>query len=90
MVMTVVMRDAEAALGVQNEKRFGQLVYADDTLLMTRTTADMEHWLQAVQTAAGRVGLEMHWGKLQLLRVRCEGTVRTPAGSDIQANDTLS
>ena len=90
MVLTVVMKDAEDALGQPEATRVGQLVYADDTLLMARTAEDMHKWLQAVQVAAGRVGLELHWGKLQLLRIRCDGDVKTPAGDIIEAAESLS
>eukprot|EP00959_Pyramimonas_sp_CCMP1952_P256381 5355323-Pyramimonas_sp.AAC.1 len=32
----------------------------------------------------------MHWGKLQLLRIRCRGKIRAPQGEDIAPTDTLS
>eukprot|EP00959_Pyramimonas_sp_CCMP1952_P321095 6719490-Pyramimonas_sp.AAC.1 len=84
------MHDAEAALQPARPGQFRQLVYADDTLLMARTVADIQKWLTAVCESAANVGLEMHWGKLQLLRVRCDGRVRTPAGEVIEATDALS
>jgi len=40
--------------------------------------------------AAGRVGLELHLGKLQLLRIRCDGDVKTPAGDVIETAETLT
>ena len=89
MLMTVVMKDAEDSLPPELAGRLEQLVYADDTLLVARTVPDMQKWLHAVQTAAAGVGLEMHWGKLQLLRVRCRGNIRTPGGDIVQAPDTL-
>eukprot|EP00959_Pyramimonas_sp_CCMP1952_P243714 5094532-Pyramimonas_sp.AAC.1 len=46
--------------------------------------------LQALQEAAGRVGLELRLGKLRLLRMRCEGDVATPAGDATEAAKTLS
>eukprot|EP00959_Pyramimonas_sp_CCMP1952_P362574 7592973-Pyramimonas_sp.AAC.1 len=75
--MTVLMGGAEGELGEKDERRFGQVVYADDALLMTRTTGDREKWLNVVHLAAGTLGFEMRWGKVQLLRIRCRGTVRT-------------
>ena len=50
----------------------------------------MHKWLQAAQVAAGRVGLELHLGKVQLLRIRCDGDVKTPAGGVIEAADAPS
>ena len=82
--------DAEGELDEHDSRRFGQLVYADDTLLMTRTNGDMEQWLHVVQTAASTMVLEMHWGKLQLLRIRCQGRVRAPQGEEIAAKDSMS
>eukprot|EP00959_Pyramimonas_sp_CCMP1952_P007553 157888-Pyramimonas_sp.AAC.1 len=57
---------------------------------MARTVDDIQRWLQAVCQSAANVGLEMHWGKLQLLRVRCDGIVRAPTGEAIEAKDSLS
>ena len=43
-----------------------------------------------VQEAASVVGLELHLGKLQLMRVRCCGDVTTSAGEAIPAADKIS
>ena len=36
------------------------------------------------------VGLELHWGERQLMRVRCSGDVHTLTGEAIAATDTMS
>ena len=90
VTMSVVMHDAEMGLQPARPGQFQQLVYADDTLLMARTAADLQRWLDAMCRSASAVGLDIHWGKLQLLRVRCDGRVRTPTGRDIEATETLS
>ena len=90
MVMTVIMTDAAEALGQQLAERVGQLVYADDTLLIARRADDMQERLRVVQEAASLVGLELHWGNLHLMRVRCCGEVKTLIGDAISATDTIS
>ena len=49
----------------------------------------LERFLAAVSSAGENYGLELHWGKLQLLKVRCNSAVHRPDCSLIQPQSTL-
>jgi hypothetical protein len=49
----------------------------------------LERFLAAVSSAGENYGLELHWGKLQLLKVRCNTAVHRPDHSLIQAQSSL-
>jgi hypothetical protein len=95
MIMTILMRDATESLSNTDKQlleRGGltELLYADDTLLLSVNSGSLERLLAAVSDAGARYGLELHWGKLQLMRVRCEDTVRKPEGGCIESKPGLS
>ena len=66
-----------------------ELLYADDTLLLSVSASSLERFLKAVSTAGAMYGLELHWGKLQLLKVRCNTAVHRPDLSRIDAQSRL-
>ena len=86
--MNVLMTDAIGLLSPDDLNRFhegalAELLYADDTLLLGVSADALERFLAAVNTAGGMYGLELHWGKLQLMQVHCEGTIHRPNGTEI-------
>ena len=56
---------------------------------MSVSAESLERFLAAVSEAGSTYGLELHWGKLQLMRVRCEDAVHRPDGSAIEAHSEL-
>ena len=66
-----------------------ELLYADDTLLISVNGKSVQRYLAAVSEAGGAYGLSLHWGKLQLLRARCSDTVARPDGTKIEANTEI-
>lgn len=94
MLMTVLMRDAASALPLVDRQRLEkgdltELLYADDTLLLSGCADSLEHFLAAVSQEGSKYGLSLHWGKLQLLKVRADEPLRRPDGSDIQCGAEL-
>ena len=94
MLMTVLMRDAADKLppGDQELLRQGslaELLYADDTLLLSVSADSLERFLAAVSSAGSTYGLELHWGKLQLIKVRCSTAVHRPDLSTIEPQSNL-
>ena len=86
IVMTVLMRDATDMLSPAAREAYAKgdladIAYADDTLLVAVSQANLEEYLQAVSDAGTRYGLELHYGKLQLLNVRCLTQLRRPDGN---------
>ena len=89
MLMSVLMDDAVAMLPACDKELWQQgslaeLLYADDTLLLGISPGSVERFLAAVSQAGSRYGLELHWGKLQLLQVRCDDPLHRPDNSAIE------
>jgi hypothetical protein len=79
-LMSVLMRDAADSLPPEDQESLrrgtlAELLYADDTLLLSVSGKSLERFLVAVSTAGAAYGLELHWGKLQLISVRCHEAV---------------
>ena len=73
MLMSVLMHDAADMLPPEDkellrEGSLAELLYADDTLLLSVSALSLERFLNIVSTAGAMYGLELHWDKLQLLR----------------------
>jgi len=66
-----------------------ELLYADDTLLLSVSARSLERFLEAVSSAGSAYGLELHWGKLQLIKIRCNDHVRRPDGTRISPQSEL-
>jgi len=95
IVMTVLMADAvkmlpPSARSAYDSGDLSDLVYADDTLLLGVSTEHIESFLQAVEVAGKRYGLELHMGKLQLLQVQCSKPVSLPCGAVLQPIPSLT
>ena len=90
VVMTVLLHDAkEAALHdrggydpLSNVVR--ELVYADDTLGLTMSTASAQCYMNKIVEQGRHYGMSFNWSKLEAMNVRCEGAVRTPDGDPLQ------
>ena len=83
MLMTVLMHDAAAKLPDKEKERLlngdlAELLYADDTLLLSVSADSLQMFLGAVSSAGAEYGLQLHWGKFQLLQVRTHDTVYAP------------
>ena len=92
--MTVLMEDAAQKLPPQDRERLdggslAELLYADDTLLLSVSAKSLERFLSAVSCAGANYGLELHWGKLQLIKVRCNEHVHRPDGTKIEPQTEL-
>ena len=73
-VMTVLMHDAVADLGPEAKRAYDErdltdLAFADDTLLMGVSADHLSEFLRAVAVAGQKYGLELHYGKLQLVQI---------------------
>ena len=95
MVMTVLMSDAAESLGEECQQLMStgvltDLLYADDTLLLSETPPGLEKFLQAITTIGGTYGLKLHVWKFQLLRIRTQADVRLADGSVIPPQAELT
>ncbi len=93
--MTVVMRDAVGNLGdkAQMEISLGSLsvlLYADDTLLIGRDQDSLQQLLDNIALAGAQVGMELHWDKFQMMKIRSDVQLRTPAGQRVAEKPCLT
>ena len=65
------------------------VLYVDDTLLVGSSQHALTRLLAAVAETGGHYGLQLHWGKFQLLSVRCDFTFSTPEGHDIKKTESI-
>ena len=85
MLMSVLLHDAVSWLspGAQAAYAAGdlaELVYADDTLLISVQTCHLDEYLRAVVAAGRDYGMDLHWGKFQLLPVNGPCRLQRPDG----------
>ena len=76
IVMSVLLEDAKSLLSARALEAYengdlSDVVYADDTLLLSVSQRHLQEYLSAVAVAGAKYGMELHWGKFQLLPVQC-------------------
>ena len=94
MVMTMLMRDAQALLGVEAhaaliDGTLSDLLYADDTLIMGVSAEIVSEYGRAVETAGKTYGMALHWGKTQALSICTSERLRRPDGTVIHESGSL-
>ena len=94
MAMSVIMYDSLTQLTPEDQElmqrsALATVLYADGTLLISVSEHSLQRLLHAVATTGARFGMQLHWGKFQLLNVRCDMKVCTEAGEPIAAKDTM-
>ena len=94
MVMSVIMHDAVGMLSPPAREAYrkgalADIVYADDTLLLSVSPKFLQEYLSCVTAAGQLYGLELHSGKLQLLSIRCHTSLRCSDGTDVTATDKM-
>ena len=71
IAMSVLLHDAVGLPGACADQyakgHLADLVYADDTLLIGIDKTHLQEYLQAVFVAGKRYGMELHFGKFQLI-----------------------
>jgi hypothetical protein len=95
MLMTVLMEDALGKLPDGDKELaargvLANLLYADDTLLLGVEGKSVQRYLEAIVKVGAAYGLELHWGKLQLINARCNACLRRPDGTAISAQEELT
>ena len=58
-------------------------------MLISSSAKHIEELMDAATHCGGQYGLQIHWGKLQLMKVCTELNVATPAGGNLEAKDTM-
>lgn len=95
VLMIVLMSDAVAMLTPQARTAYvrgdlADITFADDTLLIGVSPAFLNEFLAAVSAAGQRYGMELHFGKLQLVNIQCETDIRMPNGQALAASPDMA
>jgi hypothetical protein len=94
MVMTVLMTDAmnglsENAKAAYDRDDLEDTLFADDTLLISKTATHLEEYMAAVEERGRDYGLQVHWGKVHLISVGTDTSIRSPSGAEITPKDSM-
>ena len=94
MVMTVLMSDARhmlspAAKAACTRGALEDILFADDTLLISCCGSYVEEYMAAVEQRGFDYGLKLHWGKVQLVSVGADLPVTAPNGDSIQPVESM-
>ena len=94
IVMSVMLTDAVSMLGEAAKTAYekgdlADLLYADDTLLMGIGAGHLQEFLEAIVTTGAVYGMELHFGKFQLLSVGGTSEITTPDGTSIPPNTEM-
>eukprot|EP00959_Pyramimonas_sp_CCMP1952_P465104 9487707-Pyramimonas_sp.AAC.2 len=95
ILMTVLVWGAVAKLNGEERSEMSAwslqvLLYADDTLLIGRNQDSLQHLLDHVAAAGAQVGMQLHWGKFQMMRINGGVQLRKPAGQLIAEKASLT
>ena len=93
--MTVLLHDAVASLGVGARTAYtdglmSDILYADDTLLIAVRADWLEQFTSSIVTIGKEYGLELHWGKVQLVCVRGQASIRNANGEPTAQVDSMT
>ena len=93
-VMTILMVDARDILSERAKKAWdnddlADALFADDTLLISRSGRDLEEYMAAIEKKGSDYGLQIHWGKVHLVPVRTADPVQTPRGEFLPAGESM-
>ena len=90
LVQTVLLHDVDKRLQEEcrpvSEPEYivcSDVLYADDTLLMSSGAAKLQRHLELVVDEGKRYGLELNWKKTMAMRIGNAGDIRTPSGEAI-------
>ena len=88
--MTVLVHDAKQETNMQSGLLVDDLIYADDTLIVSVDEASADTYMRCIGKAGANYGLNFNWKKLELLRERCQATTLQPDGSEIISKDRIT
>ena len=92
--MTALMTDARATLSPMarascDKGTTEDILFADDTLLISNSGEHIQEYMAAVEHKGRDYGLEVHWGKVHLVKIGSDAEVRAPTGERIQPTDSM-
>jgi hypothetical protein len=94
ILMTVLLADAKASASeltsYQLPDRFpSELVYADDTLILTVDEDSAHSYMVAIADAGLSYGLSLNWSKCEVMPVNSHGAIKSPLGTYLPVKTSL-
>ena len=95
VVMTILLGDAKEDLEINHNMEqqgvcsIGELVYADDTLLVDVSPGVAEQFMRCISKAGQEYGLSFNWTKLEVMPVNMEADIKKPDGGNVTRKATL-
>jgi len=97
IMMSVLMWDAKQDLkeihnnvvDLSSEFVCHEVLYADDTLIVDITGANLQKYMQCIEEHGRTYGLKLNFSKLECLPINCECLMRDPDGHPIQNKSSL-
>ena len=94
MLMTVLLRDARGKLSESAQAAFAtgdleDVLFADDTLLISTSGQHIEEYMAAVTECGSHYGLQIHWDKVYYVPVCTQQQVRNPSGEPILPQESM-
>ena len=92
IVMTLLLKDAQQLMrtsGSSVHLSLTELVYADDTLLLSCSDEFLQEYMLAIHQAGQEYGLSFNWSKLEVLSVRKTCSIFTPGGCPISSKEAM-
>ena len=87
-VQSVMLHDVFDKLSLIEEPAFLEirdLLYADDTLLMSAHTSNLQAMLDGIVEEGARYGLELNWKKTVQMQIGTPSVIKRPDGQDIDS-----
>jgi hypothetical protein len=82
-----MLHDAFTPLALESEPEYivtRDILYADDTLLVSKHISNLHVMLEAIILEGQKYGMEMNWDKTVQIQVGCADTIRMPTGEPVK------
>ena len=94
ILMTVLMTDAQARLSsaareALDKGNLEDVLFADDTLVIGSVGTHVEQYMEAIEACGREYGLQIHWGKVQLLTVCTDQFLKSPTGQALNRSTSM-
>ena len=94
ILMSALMTDAQAQLSTCSQAALSNgyledILYADDTLIIGRVGAHVKEYMKAIEQCGHECGLKIHWGKVQLVKVRTNEELTGPDGQILSDKQSM-
>jgi hypothetical protein len=92
--MSVLMTDAQNSLSAAAKSEIAKgtledVLFADDTLVIGKSSEHVEEYMAAVERCGQEYGLSIHWGKVHFLAVPSDHNLKAPDGRTLPCHQSI-